>query len=137
MGEGEEAAPTQRAAQPTAHQTHPHLLCVSGVGWGGLGWGGGAGGCILMPPLVIGTNTAVVSVSAGQCEPSQVRFIKECVKTSPGLRVTGSSGPHMEERTSLSTSLSESHTCCLYSLASVFYAHSDDGFHHVSKTRIN
>lgn len=31
MGEGEEAASAQGAAQPTAHQTHPHLLSVSGA----------------------------------------------------------------------------------------------------------
>lgn len=55
------------------------------------------------------TDPSVVSAPAGQCEPNQVQFIKECVKTSPGLRVTGSYGPLMEERTSLSTSLSESH----------------------------
>lgn len=99
MGEGEEAASAQRAAQPTAHQTHPHLLSVSGAD----------GGHVRVTRPCSGTNAAVVSVSAGRCEPSQVRFIKECVKTSPGLRVTGSYGPHTEERTSLSTSLSESH----------------------------
>lgn len=31
LGEGEEAASAQGAAQPTAHQTHPHLLSVSGA----------------------------------------------------------------------------------------------------------
>lgn len=30
LGEGEEAATAWRAAQPTAHQTHPHILSVSG-----------------------------------------------------------------------------------------------------------
>lgn len=29
VGAGEEAAPAWRAAQPTAHQTHPHILSVS------------------------------------------------------------------------------------------------------------
>lgn len=98
VGEGEEASPAQRAAQPTAHQTHPHLLGVSGAD--------GCGACAFD---CSGTDAAVVSVSAGQCEPNQVRFIKECVKISPGLRVTGSYGPPTEERTSLSTSPSESH----------------------------
>lgn len=49
-----------------------------------------------------------LSSSAGQCEPSQVLYLKACAKTSPGLRVMDSYAPLMEERTSLSTSLSES-----------------------------
>lgn len=52
--------------------------------------------------------SASVSDCAGQYEPDQVRCLKGCAKTSPGLRVTDSFGPRTEERTSSSTSRSES-----------------------------
>lgn len=62
-----------------------------------------------------------LSFPSGQFELDQVQFSKGCVKTFPGLRVMVLSAPLMEERTSLSTSLSESSfhifvptsTCCL------------------------
>lgn len=51
--------------------------------------------------------SASVSDCAGLYAQDQVQFLKECVKTSPGLRVTDSYGPRTEEKTSLSTSPSE------------------------------
>lgn len=52
-------------------------------------------------------SSSSVSFPAGQCELNQVPYLKGCVKTSPGLRVMDSYAPLVEERTSLSTSLSE------------------------------
>ncbi len=130
MGEGEETAAAWGAAQPPAHQTHPHILSVS------RGDEAQKISVIFLIQILRVLHLIIKSVfdplsrykrlkimlsnncgndlfsfsvcfSAGQREPNQVQFLEGCVKTSPGLRVMDSYAPLMEERTSLSTSLSE------------------------------